>query len=196
EPTVQETIKAGMDIVTISGDKLLGGPQAGIILGRREWIERMRKHPLNRALRIDKLTLAALESTLKLYLDEAKAVQEIPVLRMLTVPLKTLALRAEKIWIDLTMAVGDVAEIKVRDEFSQVGGGSMPLQQLPTKVLTVVPKLMTVDQLDERLREYMTPIFSRIAKDQLILDLRTIQEGELSTVTSALIHILTSQQEV
>ncbi len=196
EPTVQETIKAGMDIVTISGDKLLGGPQAGIILGRREWIEKMRKHPLNRALRIDKLTLAALESTLKLYLDEEKAVEEIPVLRMLTIPLKTLALRAEKIWIDLTMAVGDLAEIKVRDDFSQVGGGSMPLEQLPTKVLTIVPKLITVDQLERRLREYMTPIFARINKEQLILDLRTIQDGELPTVSSALVHILTSQQEV
>lgn len=196
EPMVQSSISAGIDVVTISGDKLLGGPQAGIILGKKEFLAKMKKHPLNRALRIDKLTLAGLEATLKLYLDEKKALQEIPVLRMLTMSQEEVRKKADRLWMDVTMRIGPVASCQMIDVVSAVGGGSMPLAEIPSVALAVVPKYLSVNQLDEALRHYDPPIFGRIAKDQYLLDLRTIQEDEITRVADGLVEVLQKTKQV
>jgi L-seryl-tRNA(Ser) seleniumtransferase len=196
EPTVQSSLIAGIDVVTISGDKLLGGPQAGIILGKKELLAKMKKHPLNRALRIDKLTLAGLEATLKLYLDEKKALQEIPVLRMLTTSQEQVRIKADQLWMDVTMRAGSLASFQMKEVASAVGGGSMPLAEIPSVALAVNPKHISVNQLDEGLRRFDPPIFGRITKDQYLLDLRTIQEDEITRVADGLVEVLQKAKQV
>jgi L-seryl-tRNA(Ser) seleniumtransferase len=181
EPTVQEAIQAGVDVVTFSGDKLLGGPQAGIILGKKELIERIKANPLHRALRIDKLTLAALESTLIAQLSEAEAIREIPVLRMLTMPLEELRKQARRLQ-RLIRQETDKASVEMLKEQSQVGGGALPLQAVPTWALAVRPLKASADTLEAELRHLEPPIVARIVEDRLILDMRTIQEEELRTI--------------
>jgi L-seryl-tRNA(Ser) seleniumtransferase len=189
EPTVQEAIKAGADVVTFSGDKLLGGPQAGIILGKKELIDGIKANPLNRALRIDKLTLAALESTLIAYLSEGGAIQDIPTLRMLTIPLEELRKRARR--LERLLKGGTKgASIEMIMENSQVGGGSLPLQNLPTWAVAVKPHKARVELLEAELRNQEPPIIARISDDQLILDLRTIHEDELRTVSQGMTQAL------
>lgn len=196
EPTVQSSLIAGIDVVTISGDKLLGGPQAGIILGKKELLAKMKKHPLNRALRIDKLTLAGLEATLKLYLDEKKALQEIPVLRMLTTSQEQVRIKADQLWMDVTMRAGSLASFQMKEVVSAVGGGSMPLAEIPSVALAVNPKHISVNHLDEGLRRFDPPIFGRITKDQYLLDLRTIQEDEITRVADGLVEVLQKAKQV
>jgi L-seryl-tRNA(Ser) seleniumtransferase len=185
EPTAQEAIQTGADVVTFSGDKLLGGPQAGIILGKRELIERIKANPLHRALRIDKLTLAALESTLIAYLSEGEAIREIPMLRMLTMPLEELRKRA-RLLQRLIRQETDKASIEMIREQSQAGGGALPLQALPTWALAVKPLKATADALEAELRHLEPPIVARIVDDRLILDLRTIQADELRPVAKGM----------
>ena len=185
EPTVRDVLAAGIDVVSFSGDKLLGGPQAGIILGKKQYIERLRYHPLNRALRIDKLTLSALEATLKLYLDEEQAVKRIPVLHMLTQPLEQVTARAEKFAAALHNVVTEGIQITQDDVFAAVGGGALPLEQLPSKAVALHPSGLSVDQLDMNLRMFATPVFSRIAKDSLLLDMRTVADHELERLVEA-----------
>lgn len=187
EPTVQQAVKAGMDVVTFSGDKMLGGPQAGIIVGRREYIDKMKKNPLTRAIRIDKLTLAALEGTLRLYMDKELALMEIPVLRMLTYEVEELSKRARRLGVRLKKSIGDMAAIGIEDEFSEVGGGAMPLHKMPTKVVAIKPKKVSLMELEKKLREYKTPVIARIVKDRLILDIRTIMDDEYKVVESAML---------
>lgn len=189
EPTVQEAMAAGADVVTFSGDKLLGGPQAGIILGKKELIDGIKANPLNRALRIDKLTLAALESTLIAYLSEGSAIQEIPTLRMLTIPLEELRKRARRLERLLKGEMKE-ASIEVIKEKSQVGGGSLPLQNLSTWAVALKPHEARVELLEAELRHQDPPIIARISDDQLVLDLRTIQEGELKTVAQGMMRAL------
>jgi len=191
EPLVQESIKAGIDVVTFSSDKLLGGPQAGVILGKREIVKRVRANPFNRALRIDKLTLAALESTLRLYLDEKQALQEIPTLAMLTISRKELRLKARRLLRRIRSKVGDRAEVVIRDDMSQVGGGAYPLQELPTRVISVRSRIFSSSQLEERLRKQHPPVIARIRRDELLLDLRTIQDHEFSLLVQALAQAVT-----
>jgi len=178
EPTVQEAIKEGADIVTFSGDKLMGGPQAGIILGKSEYIQRIKVNPLNRAVRIDKLTLAGLESTLLLYLDEARAVLEIPTLRMLTYSLDELQKRARRLARKIRSRMPSGLSVGVRDDVSQVGGGAYPVQLLPTKVVTLKPDHGSLHQLEARLREGEPPIIARVSKEEILLDVRTIGDDE------------------
>ena len=178
EPTAQEAIGDGADIVTFSGDKLLGGPQAGIILGKREYIERIKVNPLNRALRIDKLTLAGLESTLLLYLDEDKATREIPTLRMLAYSHDELQKRAQKLSRKIRARTPTELTVTVRDDVSQVGGGAYPVQVLPTKVVALKPNQGSAHQLEERLREGRPPIIARVSKEEVLLDVRTIEDEE------------------
>jgi L-seryl-tRNA(Ser) seleniumtransferase len=178
EPTAQEAIKEGADIVTFSGDKLMGGPQAGIILGKGEYIERIKVNPLNRALRIDKLTLAGLESTLLLYLDETRAVREIPTLRMLTYSHDDLRKRAQKLSRKIRARIPRGLRITIRDDVSQVGGGAYPVQLLPTKVITLNPDHGSAHQLERRLREGKPPIIARVSKEEVLLDVRTIGDDE------------------
>ncbi|NWG01415.1 MAG: L-seryl-tRNA(Sec) selenium transferase [Syntrophaceae bacterium] len=179
EPTVQEMIKTGADAVTFSGDKLLGGPQAGIILGKKKWLDLFKNNPLNRALRIDKLTLAALESTLLLYIDEKKAMEEIPTLRMLSLDTKKLKRKGKRLWKRLSGLTDKGMTIALKEDVSQVGGGALPLQELPTLVVAIKPFGFSVNHLEEKLRKGEPPIISRISKEELILDMRTVIDEEI-----------------
>ena len=189
EPTVPEVMKSGVDVVTFSGDKLLGGPQAGIIVGKREAIDLIKTNPLTRALRIDKLTLAALESTLLLYLDEEKAMEEIPTLRMLTLDRNRLKQRGRRLMRRLAGMAGMEAVLK--EDVSQVGGGSLPLQELPTMVVAVRPRSLSVNDLERNLRKGNPPVISRISKEEVILDLRTIFDEEIPLLAEAIRNALT-----
>lgn len=179
EPTVQETVRTGVDIVTFSGDKLLGGPQAGIILGKKSALNLIKVNPLTRALRIDKLTLAALESTLLLYFDENRAMQEVPILRILGQSREQLKNRAKRLLKRLPGKAKEQARIRLREDVSQVGGGALPLQVLPTIVLAFRPLDLSLNRLGERLRRGEPPVLSRIANEELILDMRTVFEEEI-----------------
>jgi L-seryl-tRNA(Ser) seleniumtransferase len=189
EPTVQEVMKTGVDVVTFSGDKLLGGPQAGIILGKKEVLDLVKTNPLTRALRIDKLTLAALESTLLLYLDEKKAMEEIPTLQMLTFDRNRLKRRGKRLLKRLAGINGIEAALK--EDVSQVGGGSLPLQELPTLVIAIRPLSFSVNDFEKNLRRGNPPIISRISKEELILDLRTIFDEEIPLIAIGIQEALT-----
>ena len=179
EPTVQEAVQAGVEVVTFSGDKLLGGPQAGIILGKKRALDLLKKNPLNRALRIDKLTLAGLESTLRAYLDPDQALKILPALSMLTCPLEELKGRAKQLQRKLIKGVSSsCCEITLREESSQVGGGALPLQALPTRVLALRPHRISAAVLEERLRKSETPVIARVKEEEVLLDLRTVAEEE------------------
>ena len=186
EPTVQEAVKTGVDVVTFSGDKLLGGPQAGIILGKKRFLDPIKSNPLTRALRIDKLTLAALESTLLLYLDEKKAIKEIPTLRMLTLDPLHLKRRGRRLLKKLTDGADKEVNLSLREDISHVGGGALPLQELPTIVLAIKPLHLSVNDLEKKLRLGEPPIISRISKDELILDMRTIFEDEVPLLADSI----------
>ena len=188
EPTVQEMMKSGVDVVTFSGDKLLGGPQAGVIVGKREMIDLIKTNPLTRALRIDKLTLAALESTLLLYLDEEKAMEEIPTLRMLALDRNRLKQRGRRLMRRLAGIEGMEAVLK--EDVSQVGGGSLPLQELPTMVVAVRPRSLSANDFERNLRKGNPPVVSRISKEEVILDLRTIFDEEIPLLTEAIRNAL------
>lgn len=190
EPTVQQSLAAGMDVVTFSGDKLLGGPQAGIIVGQRLLIRQIAQHPLTRAVRIDKLSLAALEATLRLYLDEACAVREIPTLRMLATSAEELQARARQWLGELAPLVGEAARLDVVESAALVGGGSLPGYELPSYAVAVRPAQMAANQLEVALRQGEPPIFARIQHDQVWFDLRTIQPGEEQQIQARLAAIL------
>ena len=186
EPTVQNSVKAGMDVITFSGDKMLGGPQAGIIIGKRKYIDKMLKNPLTRALRIDKLTLAALETTLKLYLDEEAAIKEIPVLQMLTISVEELSRKANCLYNKLKINLDDKCNVAIIDAFSEVGGGSMPMHKMPTKAVSITIPMHSIDKIEEGLRNYSTQVITRINKDRLIIDVRTVFEEELDVIVEAI----------
>jgi len=189
EPTVQESITKGADIVTFSGDKLLGGPQAGIIVGKKKYIDLMKKNPITRAFRVDKLTLAALEGTLRIYFDERDAIEKIPTLRMLTLPIEEIKRKADL----LIKMIGENPQaylIERMEGVSQVGGGALPLEELPTVLIAVRPKKISVNRCEDLLRTFQIPIIARINEDKLILDVRTIKEEEFETISRAIHHIM------
>jgi L-seryl-tRNA(Ser) seleniumtransferase len=177
EPTAREAIRAGASIVSMSGDKLLGGPQAGIILGSRAVLERVRKNPLTRSYRVDKLTLAALEATLALYRDPARAIREIPVLTQLTEPVRALRDRAES----LRAAIGD-ARVEVVETKASVGGGAFPTAEIPSAGIAIGGR---ADAVERRLRGNDPPIIGRIADGRVILDLRTVAPPEDADLAAA-----------
>jgi L-seryl-tRNA(Ser) seleniumtransferase len=179
EPTVQEAVRTGVDLVTFSGDKLLGGPQAGILLGKKGILDSIKANPLTRALRIDKLTLAALESTLLLYTDEKRAMAEIPTLQMLGLNLKRLKNRGRRLLKRLEGKVGKGVQMTIKEDVSQVGGGALPLQELPTIILSIKSSDCSVNSLEERLRKVDPPIICRISKEELIFDMRTVFDEEV-----------------
>jgi L-seryl-tRNA(Ser) seleniumtransferase len=195
EPAVQEVVRTGVDVVTFSGDKLLGGPQAGLILGRKRILDLAKGHPLARALRIDKLTLAALESTLLLYLDEQKAMSEVPTLAMLILDREALRRRGRRLLRLLSGIPADRARFTLRQDVSQVGGGSLPLQELPTIVLSVKPEAFSVNRLEERLRKGAPPVIGRIRQDEVALDMRTVAESELTLLAAAIRSALAPLRE-
>jgi len=179
EPLPSESVRAGVDLVTFSGDKLLGGPQAGLIVGKRSLVERLRLNPLARAVRIDKLTLAALEATLRLCLDEGRAFSRIPVLRALAMPLHEIDQRARRLCDQIAALASGHLKASVIDGTSEVGGGALPLEALPTRLVAVQAPDLTAQALEERLRRSDPPVMVRIKDDQVLLDPRTVMEEEL-----------------
>ncbi len=190
EPTVQESLAAGVDVVTFSGDKLLGGPQAGIILGGKRHIDRIKANSLTRALRIDKMTLAALEATLQLYRDEPQAMQQIPTLRMLTLPLTVIHGRAAELKSRLERLSGDRLMVELLDISSKAGGGSLPMLDLPSRCLGVTVDGTSVNAVERWMRNNNPPIIGRIENDRFILDPRTLQEEELDIIEKAFADML------
>jgi L-seryl-tRNA(Ser) seleniumtransferase len=186
EPMVGDFVRAGVDLITFSGDKLLGGPQAGIIVGKRACLEPLKKHPLLRALRIDKLTLAALEETLCLYLDDRKAKRLIPTLRMLTMSAASLSSRGRNAVRRIRRSVPGKVSITLVDGFSQVGGGAQPLLEMPTKLLSVSCEGISSGDLEKKLREFPTPVLGRVRRESFLLDMRTIQDSDIPLIISAL----------
>ncbi|MEF9426981.1 MAG: L-seryl-tRNA(Sec) selenium transferase [Candidatus Mariimomonas ferrooxydans] len=192
EPTVQSVVKTGADIVTFSGDKLLGGPQAGIILGRKKLIQKIQGNPLLRAIRIDKLNLASLEATFMQYLDEEKAVNEIPTLRMLTQALEKIRKRAKRIFMSLNKGISSQAVIKIVPDNSRAGGGSLPETDFPTFAVSIKPSEISVNTLEKKLRESTPPVIARIKDDALLIDARTVQDEEVKALVSCIKTVLFS----
>ncbi|MDD6730870.1 MAG: L-seryl-tRNA(Sec) selenium transferase [Eggerthellaceae bacterium] len=189
EPTVAESLKAGADLVSFSGDKLLGGPQAGIIVGRKVLIDRLKKNPLARALRLDKMTLAALEATLRLYLHPERAQRDVPTLRMLTETAADVDVRARKLLEAVQVAVPEgAAELSVVDEISRAGGGALPMCDIPTRALRVSFARGNAQQCHEfMVRERAIPVVGRVKDGQVLLDARTLlDDEEIAEVARAL----------
>jgi L-seryl-tRNA(Ser) seleniumtransferase len=210
-PTVRQALGQGPGIVTVSGDKLLGGPQAGIIAGRSDLVEPLKKHPLSRALRIDKLSLAALAATLRLYADERRAAARLPVLRMILEEEGVTRARARRLITRVRREQGRlvnrdashggipgpasgkasiggvVLSMRVERSFSSPGGGAMPEVEIPTACVAVSPAGMRVEELDARLRTGIPPVLGRITKGRLLLDMRTVRDEELAELAAALV---------
>jgi L-seryl-tRNA(Ser) seleniumtransferase len=186
EPTVQDTLKAGPDVVTFSGDKLLGGPQAGIVLGERDVVEKIKRNPLNRALRIDKLTLAALEATMKQYLNMDDALSGIKSLRSLTEPIVTIEKKAKKLLRRLQRSHLEGFSFTLKKGTAMSGGGSLPTQEIPTVLIAINSPRISAGRLGEQLRHFETPIIARISDEEVLLDVRTIDESEFAIIEDGL----------
>jgi len=188
EPPVQESIAAGVDVVTFSGDKLLGGSQAGIIVGRKIYLDRIKCHPLARAVRVGKLTLAALEATLRLYLNPKRVWEQVPTLRALSQDPKEIKRRAQKLAEAINQYSSSLSA-EVKPDTSEVGGGSLPLTRLPTYVVAVTAAGVPAQNLTANLRQGKPPVVARIAAEQVLLDLRTVAPSEekqlVATVAAA-----------
>lgn len=185
EPTVQESIQAGADVVCFSGDKLLGGPQAGIIVGKKKYIDIMKKNQLTRALRIDKFTAAALEAVLMEYRSEENAINKIPVLRMISMNIEEIKKDANTLYYKLVEAgIDERITLKIVECESQIGGGSMPLETLKSYGVTLKPSHMTITEYDKCLRSVKKPIIGRIINDEILIDMRTMH----STHIDKLVH--------
>jgi L-seryl-tRNA(Ser) seleniumtransferase len=189
EPTLSESITKGADIVTSSADKLIGASQGGIILGRSKLIEAVRKNQFARIVRVGKLTLAVLEATLKLFLDESIALSKVPTLLMLRRDSSNIIKHANGLALNLNESVSGIT-ITTISGFSQMGSGSLPAQNLPTTLVALRPEQISAESLAQKLRQYSTPIFTRIQNDQVLIDLRTLQSGDEKIIIEALVEIL------
>lgn len=190
EPTVAEAVKEGADVITFSGDKLLGGPQAGVIVGRKDLLEAIKRNPLNRALRIDKLTLAALEATARLYLNEQDAVAGLRSLTALTEPVEAAARRAGRLMRMLKREALPGVTLALRKGSSLSGGGSLPTQQIPTVLVALRSEGLSAARIDEKLRALPVPVVARISGDEVLFDPRTLSAEELSELRGALRAVL------
>lgn len=188
EPTVQDSVKAGVDIITFSGDKLLGASQGGIIIGKKDLITKMKKHPLARALRVDKMTLAGLEATLRLYLDPESVVKKVPSLSMIIASESDLEKKAKKLAAKLKEEKNSY-QIEVERDTSMVGGGALPTEELPTRVVSVQAKKYSTAELEEKLRKSTPPVIVRVKEDKVLLDVRTILEEDFSEIAKAFTSI-------
>ncbi|MGI6066279.1 MAG: L-seryl-tRNA(Sec) selenium transferase [Bacillota bacterium] len=186
EPLVQQVVAGGADVVTFSGDKLLGGPQAGIIVGREKYLSQMKKNPLTRALRIDKMTIAALEATLRSYLDPAEACHEIPTLEMLTKSWEVIKGQSEKIYEMLVLEAKDYFQIKIEQGVSPVGGGSLPMVELPTSLIMIKPEKISAEKFISALRGGDPPVIAYIREDWVVMDPRTILEEQYPALKEAI----------
>ncbi|MFZ5754087.1 MAG: L-seryl-tRNA(Sec) selenium transferase [Bacillota bacterium] len=189
EPPVPQVVAEGVDIVTFSGDKLLGGPQAGIIVGKKEYIDAMKANQLTRALRVDKFTLAALEATLREYLRPEEAVRNIPTYRMLAAPLEELREKVEKIMRSLTF-IQDKIEVQALTTQSQMGGGSLPGQTIPSWGIGIKFKTITLEEAEKALRQLPVPVIGYIERDTYILDMRTLLPGDDEVVIRSIYEIV------
>lgn len=189
EPTVQDSIKAGVDIVSFSGDKLLGGPQAGIIVGKKKYIDKMKKNPLTRAFRIDKFTATILEMIFHEYLNEEEAIKNIPALSLITKDIKEIEENANELYGKLN-DIKDVARVEIEDTLSQIGGGSLPAERIKSKCVTIIPKDISTASLEEKLRFGENPVIGRISEDKLILDMRTVLEDDIEILSQKIIDVL------
>jgi L-seryl-tRNA(Ser) seleniumtransferase len=189
EPTLQESVQAGADLTTASADKLIGGSQGGIILGRADLIRAVRQNPLARIVRVGKLTLAALEATLSLFLDEATALREVPTLRMLRRGLAEISAQAERIAQAIGRSTSSSAVTTI-DGFSQMGSGSLPTQNLATRLVAIQSDLVESGELALRLRRFAPPVFARVHKGQVLVDPRTLLDGEEQVLVEAFVQAL------
>lgn len=186
EPTVQETVKAGVDVVTFSGDKLLGGPQAGLIVGKSHIIDRIKKNQLNRALRIDKFTLAALETVLRLYYDYETVISRVPTLAMLTADPEILDRRARRLKRRIGKSLEGKCSLAVQETGSRVGGGALPEENIASRALVLGPLDRTVNELEKNLRLQSLPVIGRIEGDRYFLDMRTVTDNEIPLLADIL----------
>ncbi len=190
EPTVREVLASEVDVVTFSGDKLLGGPQAGIIVGKKDILARIKKNPLNRALRIDKFTLAALEATLMHYLAGADAAIKLRSLKALTEPLSDVKKRARKLANRLNKANIPGLTYEIREGAAAAGGGSLPTQVIPSVVVAVKHEKISSSRMESKLRQATMPVIVRVDENEILLDLRTVAEEEFCFVIDGLREIL------
>jgi L-seryl-tRNA(Ser) seleniumtransferase len=192
EPTVQQAVESGVDVLTFSGDKLLGGPQAGMILGKKTYLDQIRSNPLARALRIDKLTLASLDATLTQYLDVEKAVREIPTLWMLTQPLSEIERKARLMAEGIKDIDNKELSITIQDDTSQSGGGALPTGNFPTKTVCLRHDRLSANQIESHLRLGKPHIITRIKEGMVIFDPRTLNDEEIRKIVEAIDKMLIS----
>lgn len=190
EPTVQESVQAGSDLVCFSGDKLIGGPQCGIIVGKKEYVDRIKKNQLTRALRCDKMTNAALEATLRLFLDEEKLLRDHPVTRMLTESLDRVKRRCQRLRRNLKNLLGEMGQLRIQKDVSEVGSGSLTATTIPTWILTIQIDGLSAEELAKKLRLSRPSVFGRIQDDHLILDARTLHTNEIKPIVEVFEAIL------
>jgi L-seryl-tRNA(Ser) seleniumtransferase len=189
QPTLPDSVRAGADVLLSSADKLIGGPQGGLILGKADLVQRIRQHPLARIVRVGKLTLAALEATLGLFFDEATALREVPTLALLARPLEDLAAQADRIAAAVRRAA-PAARVEVIGGSSQMGSGSLPTQNIPTRLVAVAWDTVSADDLAARLRQGEPPVVARIQDGRVLADPRTLLAGDEETVIAALVSAL------
>jgi L-seryl-tRNA(Ser) seleniumtransferase len=186
EPTVQEIVKAGVDVVTFSGDKLLGGPQAGIIVGKKDVIAKIKRNPLNRVLRVDKFTLSSLESVLREYFDFSQALLNIPTLSMLTITSDKLKSRAQRIQRRLKRGIDTQCATRIVPTVSRVGGGALPEFGIDSWAIDLEPTKMKLSLFESSLRRLSIPIIGRIENGRFLIDVRTVQDSEIAALVSLL----------
>ena len=196
EPMVQKSIQAGVDVSCFSGDKLIGGPQSGVIVGKAAIVEKIRKNPLSRAFRVDKMTIAGMEATLKLFLNPDKIAEKHPSYRMFSLSAAELGKRASKVRRQILAEIPPRdASIAVIEGRSQVGSGSVPVETLPTKLLSVIPVHISSEEMARKLRHYSPAVFPRVQKNAVLFDFRTIQPDEDKLIKEALITLLKNEEE-
>ena len=186
EPTVQDVLATGIDLVSFSGDKLLGGPQAGIIAGKKELVEKMRTNPLARALRIDKLTMAALEATLEAYTKPDGPIPYIPSLAMITRPMKDLQETASRLADGISGILGDRAKIEIKSGAGRVGGGALPMEDLPGPRVSIQPRNVSAARLEKALRLGNPPVIILVQDDSALIDPRTLLSNQAELIPELL----------
>ncbi|HUJ18593.1 MAG TPA: L-seryl-tRNA(Sec) selenium transferase [Nitrospirota bacterium] len=194
EPTVQQAVDSGVDVLTFSGDKLLGGPQAGMILGKKAWLDPIRSNPLARALRIDKLTMAALDATLHQYLDPEKASRDVPTLWMLTQPLSEIERKADMLASGLKKIGDTLLAVSIQDDTSQSGGGALPTGIFPTKTVCIRHERLSANKIETGLRLNTPHVIARIREGMVVFDPRTLNDNEIEQIVEAVKRVVATDK--